>query len=81
MLSVAATPEIVHRAGDTLELSLVARHALELAQQFNAIYHRHPILQEPDEALRTVRLAVNQLFETGMTELAVLLGVPLPDHM
>jgi len=81
VLTVAATPEIVARAGESLELSLLARHALEMAQRFNAIYHRHPILQEPDDGLRAVRLAATLLFETGLTELADLLGLPLPDRM
>ena len=39
-------------AGKSLELSLLARHALDLAQKFHAIYHRHPILQEEDVAER-----------------------------
>jgi arginyl-tRNA synthetase len=81
VLTVAATPDVVHRAGETLELSLVARHALDIAQQFNAVYHRHPILQESDEAIRSVRLAATRIFETGMVELATLLGLPLPDRM
>jgi len=81
VLSVASNPEIISRAGATLELSLVARHALDLAQKFNAIYHRHPILQEEDEVLRSVRLAVTQIFEESMVELTELLGVPLPQRM
>ncbi|HUO87493.1 MAG TPA: arginine--tRNA ligase, partial [Thermoanaerobaculia bacterium] len=48
VLGVAESPEVVAKAGATLELSLAARHALELAQRFNALYHRHPILQETD---------------------------------
>lgn len=81
VLAVAAIPESVTRAGETLELSLVARHALDLAQKFNAIYHRHPILQETDVARRSVRLAATQIFELGLAELAGLLGIPLPDRM
>ncbi|TNF76246.1 MAG: arginine--tRNA ligase [Acidobacteria bacterium] len=50
-LSVAQIPERVEVAGKSLELSLLARHALDLAQKFHAIYHRHPILQETDDAV------------------------------
>jgi arginyl-tRNA synthetase len=78
---VAQTAEVVERAGETLELSLVARHALELAQRFNAVYHRHPMLQEADPALRSARLAATLVFHRGLEALAELLGIPLPERM
>ena len=71
----------VEAAGETLELSIVARHALDLAQKFNAAYHKHPILHEEDEALRTARLAATQAFVKGASYLNDLLGVPIPDKM
>ncbi|MGB6851749.1 MAG: arginine--tRNA ligase [Thermoanaerobaculia bacterium] len=80
-LSVAQIPERVEMAGRSLELSLLARHALELAQKFHAIYHRHPILQETDENLRQARLATTQIFMRGLETLAGLLGLPLPKRM
>src|SRR4029079_19812979 len=58
--------ETVERAGRTLELSLIARHAIELAQRFNAVYHRHPILQEADATLRKARLAASQAFAAAL---------------
>ena len=81
VLAAADSGEIVAKAGDTLELSLVARHTLELAQRFNAVYHRHPILQEEDATRRTVRLAAVRVFERALAELTALLGVPLPERM
>jgi len=81
VLAAADSGEIVAKAGDTLELSLVARHTLELAQRFNAVYHRHPILQEEDATRRTVRLAAVRVFERALAELTELLGVPLPERM
>jgi arginyl-tRNA synthetase len=80
-LSVAQIPERVEMAGKSLELSLLARHALDLAQKFHAIYHRHPILQETDENLRAARLATTQIFMRGLEALAGLLGLPLPKRM
>jgi arginyl-tRNA synthetase len=80
-LTVAQIPERVEMAGKSLELSLLARHALELAQKFHAIYHRHPILQETDENLRQARLATTQIFMRGLETLAGLLGLPLPGRM
>ncbi len=80
-LAVADSDEVVARAGDSLELSLLARHTLELAQKFNAVYHRHPILQEEDPTLRTVRLAAVRIYQRGLEALTDLLGVPLPERM
>jgi arginyl-tRNA synthetase len=81
VLAVAQSGELVARAIDALELSLVARQALEVAQRFNAIYHRHPILQESDPAVRAARLATVQIFSRGLESLAGLLGVPMPERM
>ncbi len=81
LLSMAQIQETVERAGETLELSLLARHALDLASKFHAVYHKHPILHEEDEALRAVRLATTQGFDRGLETLTGLLGVPLPERM
>ncbi|MCZ6725814.1 MAG: arginine--tRNA ligase [Acidobacteria bacterium] len=81
VLAVAQTPERIATAGSTLEISLVARHALDLAQKFNAVYHKHPILQEKDADLRDARLAATRVFARGLETLADLLGIPLPERM
>jgi arginyl-tRNA synthetase len=81
VLEVAQTGETVEKATETLELSLIARHALEIAQRFNALYHRHPILQEKDPQVRAARLATVQIFRRGLETLGELLGVPVPEKM
>jgi arginyl-tRNA synthetase len=81
LLAVAQTGETVEKAAETLELSLVARQALEIAQRFNALYHRHPILQEKDLQVRTARLATMQIFRRGLAVLGELLGIPVPERM
>jgi len=81
VLAVAQTAEVVARGAAGLELSLLARHALELAQRFNAVYHRHPILQESDEPTRAARLATVQIFARGLEALAEILGIPVPEKM
>lgn len=78
---VAQIGDVMEKAADTLELSLVARLALELAGKFNALYHKHPILQEEDAALRSARLAAVQVFRKGADELAQVLGIPIPERM
>ena len=81
ILEVAQIGETVEKATENLELSLVARHALEVAQRFNALYHRHPILQEEDEQVRAARLATVQIFRRGLETLSELMGVPVPEKM
>ncbi len=81
VLTVAQTGEAVARGAAGLELSILARHALDLAQRFNAVYHRHPILQEEDAAVRAARLAAVQAFDRGLAALGEILGIPVPDRM
>jgi len=81
VLATADSGEVVEKSGETLELSLLARHLLDLAQKFHALYNKHPILREEDATLRAVRLAAFRVFERGAGELAPLLGIPLPERM
>jgi arginyl-tRNA synthetase len=81
VLSAASLSEIAERAVDSLEFSTIARHAFSLAQAFNQFYHRHPIVNEPDAALRNRRLAVARIFRREMGRLLGLLGIPEPERM
>ncbi|MCY3971779.1 MAG: arginine--tRNA ligase [Acidobacteria bacterium] len=81
VLLASQCQDTVERAATTLELSLIARHAVELAQKFHAIYHRHPILHERDADFRDARLAATQIFVRSLEALAGILGVPLPERM
>ncbi|MEM7052584.1 MAG: arginine--tRNA ligase [Acidobacteriota bacterium] len=73
--------EQVERVGGNLELSLLARHALDLAQKFSAFYHRSPILREEDPIARQTRLAAALIFQRGLETVCDLLGIPLPEQM
>ena len=73
--------EVAERAASTLELSGLARVAAELAQRFHALYHRHPVLREEDESLRSVRLAAMVCFDRGLARVCDLMGVPVPEQM
>ncbi len=81
VLDAASTPDVAERAVDTLELATLARHAFGLAQEFNHFYHRQPIAQEPDPAIRNRRLAVARIFRREMSSLLGLLGIPEPGRM
>ncbi|MEP6767819.1 MAG: arginine--tRNA ligase [Acidobacteriota bacterium] len=81
LLDSASLPDVAERAVESLELSTLARHAFTLAQSFNQFYHRHPILQEPDAAVRNRRLAVARIFKREMSRALELLGIPEPGRM
>jgi arginyl-tRNA synthetase len=76
------TREMVEKALATLELSLLAGHARELAQSFHNLYHHHPVLHAENPQLRALRRAVFRHFAQTIQEiLQVLLGIPVPEEM
>jgi arginyl-tRNA synthetase len=81
VLDAASSTEVAQRAVESLELSTLARHAFGLAQAFNHFYHRHPIVNEADPAVRHRRLAVARIFRREMSRLLDLLGIPEPERM
>ncbi len=80
-LDAASTPDVAERSIDTLEPATLARHAFGLAQSFNTFYHRQPILQEADAAIRNRRIAIARIFQREMARLLDLLGIPEPERM
>lgn len=81
ILDVARIEESVFQTVDTLEISTVARHAFNLAQQFNLFYHKHHILSEEDEFKKTFYLEIADLARKGMTRIINLLGIEVPERM
>ncbi|HUP64458.1 MAG TPA: arginine--tRNA ligase [Thermoanaerobaculia bacterium] len=77
----AETSAIVRRAVESLELSVLTHHALELSQKFNSFYHKYPVLNEKDDAERQRRAACAEIFRQTMIGILALLGIPLPDRM
>ena len=80
-LDAASIPDAAERSVEALEPATLARHAFGLAQSFNHFYHRQPILQEPDAAVRNRRVAIARIFEREMARLLELLGIPQPGRM
>jgi arginyl-tRNA synthetase len=77
----AETPAAVRRAVESLELSILTKHAFDLAQKFNTFYHKFPIVNEADDAERQRRALVADIFRRTMLQIFGLLGIPLPDRM
>ncbi|MBS7575951.1 MULTISPECIES: arginine--tRNA ligase [unclassified Enterococcus] len=74
-----AFPEVVKRAFDKLEPSVIAKHAIQLAQTFNKYYAHVRILDDNEEKESRLALvyAVQIVLKTDLT----LLGVSSPDQM
>jgi arginyl-tRNA synthetase len=75
------TAETFEKVGETLEVSLLVRHALAVAGAFHHLYHTHPILQAPDEESRRSRRAALQLVTLHLQDVLSVLGVPIPERM
>ena len=81
VLEAARLDEVVDQAVRTLELSVLAKYALGLAQVFNAFYHRYPILNEEQADLRCWRAAAAIYFRLQMTRALQLMGCDVPPRM
>jgi arginyl-tRNA synthetase len=77
----AETPAAVRRAVESLELSILTKHAFDLAQKFNTFYHKFPIVNEADPAERQRRTLVADIFRRTMLQIFGLLGIPMPERM
>ena len=72
-------PADVQRAYEKFEPSVIAKHAIHLAQAFNKYYANSKVLA--DDAQRPARLALVQSVATILKEDLRLLGVQAPDQM
>jgi arginyl-tRNA synthetase len=65
----------------TSEPAYVARHAFQLAQEFNNFYHKHRILIEEDPVRKTLLLATAAVALREMVTLLAWLGIEAPEAM
>lgn len=72
-------PETLQRAFDKLEPSVIAKHAIHLAQAFNKYYANSRVLTE--DAEKPARLALVQAVTILLKEDLRILGVHSPDQM
>jgi arginyl-tRNA synthetase len=81
VFEAARLDDVVEQAVRTLELSVVAKYAFGLAQQFNGFYHRFPILAEDRNDVRLWRAAAVAYCRNQLTEALALMGCVVPDRM
>ncbi len=72
--------EVVHSV-ESLEFSHLAKYGFNLCQRFNAYYHKYPVLNEADPALKSLRiLTIHRVREVLVGALS-LMGIPRPERM
>ena len=63
------------------EPAYLAKHAFQLAQEFNNFYHKHHILNEEDSARKTFLLATAAVALRELVEVLSWLGIESPEAM
>jgi arginyl-tRNA synthetase len=81
LLSAGSLDLAVDSAIGAQEPAFVAKYAFQLAQSFNNFYHKHHILNEPDEQKRASLLRMTELVEARLVETLSLLGIEAPEKM
>ena len=80
-LSSSKTSYIADQCIATTEPAYLAKHAFQLAQLFNAFYHRHPILSEPDEERKQFLLATVAVVRRELIRTLAVMGITVPPVM
>ena len=80
-LAAGKTSYIADQCIATTEPAYLARHVFELAQLFHAFYHRHRVLDEPDENRKRFLLATVAVVRRELIRTLEVLGITVPQVM
>lgn len=80
-LASSKTAYVVDQSIATTEPAFMAKHVFQLAQLFNAFYHRHPILSEPDEKRKQFLLATVFVVRRELIRTLAVMGITVPPVM
>ncbi|MFZ0957490.1 MAG: arginine--tRNA ligase, partial [Candidatus Sulfotelmatobacter sp.] len=80
-LAAAQTSYVVDKCIATTEPAYLAKHVFQLAQLFNAFYHRYPILSEPDEKRKQFLLATVAVVRRELIATLAVMGITVPPVM
>jgi arginyl-tRNA synthetase len=80
-LAAAQTTHVIDKCIATTEPAYLAKHVFQLAQLFNAFYHRHPILSEPDEKRKRFLLATVAVVRRELIATLAVMGITVPPVM
>jgi len=77
-LASSKTSYVIDQCIATTEPAYLAKHVFQLAQLFNAFYHRHPILAEPDEGRKRFLLATVAVVRRELIRALAMMGITVP---
>jgi arginyl-tRNA synthetase len=80
-LAASKTSYVIDQAIATTEPAYLAKHAFQLAQLFNAFYHRYPILNEADQDRKLFLLATVGVVRRELTRVLSVMGITVPAVM
>ncbi len=80
-LGSSKTSYVIEQCIATTEPAYLAKHVFQMAQLFNAFYHRHPILAEPDESRKRFLLATVAVVRRELIRALAVMGISIPAAM
>ncbi len=80
-LAASKTSYVIDKCIATTEPAYLAKHVFQLAQLFNAFYHRHPILSEPEEKRKRFLLGTVAVVRRELIRALAVLGITVPAVM
>jgi arginyl-tRNA synthetase len=80
-LLAGKTSFVIEQCIATTEPAFAAKHAFQLAQQFNNFYHRHHILTEADEDRKKFLLASAAVLRRELIRVLAVMGITVPPVM
>jgi arginyl-tRNA synthetase len=80
-LAASKTSYIIDQCISTTEPAYLAKHAFQLAQLFNAFYHRHPILSEADGKRKQFLLGTVAVVRRELIRTLEVMGITVPPVM
>jgi len=80
-LTAGQTAKVIEQCIATTEPAALAKHAFQLAQQFNNFYHKHHILTEEDAGRKILLLATAAVVRRELIAAMSVMGIPAPAVM
>jgi arginyl-tRNA synthetase len=80
-LASSKTSYVIEQCIATTEPAYLAKHVFQLAQLFNAFYHRYPILAEPDEGRKKFLFATIAVVRRELIRTLAVMGISVPSAM
>jgi arginyl-tRNA synthetase len=80
-LAASKTSYVIEQCIATAEPAHAAKHAFQVAQVFNNFYHRHHILNEPDENRKRFLLVTAAIVRRELIRVLQVMGIAVPPVM